>query len=166
MPARGKHGKPKPGFPPFPPPLEIPQERRDSHIPTASTTTYMYCQPRPDGLAENRQQRGWAKLNCRSGPNSVAKRIGLERPGAPRRRTEVGPPSPLDQATPRGRAQETPGRRLRRQRSAAETPRKPRRPPSRARRSPRERRKPRKPSRAPRETPHKFLGKSGGLVGN
>src|SRR5277367_650380 len=73
MPARGKHGKPRTGFPPFPPSLEISQKRRDSHIPTASTTTYI-CQPRPDGPAENRQQRGWAKLNCRSGPNSVAKR--------------------------------------------------------------------------------------------
>jgi hypothetical protein len=73
MPARGKHGKPRTGFPPFPPSLEIPHKRRDSHIPTASTTTYI-CQPRPDGLAENRQPRGWAKLNCRSGPKSVAKR--------------------------------------------------------------------------------------------
>jgi hypothetical protein len=35
MPVRGKHGKPNPGFPPFPPPLEIPQTQRDSHIPTA-----------------------------------------------------------------------------------------------------------------------------------
>jgi hypothetical protein len=38
MSARGKHGKPNAGFPPFPPPLGIPQNRRDSHIPTASTT--------------------------------------------------------------------------------------------------------------------------------
>jgi hypothetical protein len=35
MPVPGKHGKPNPGFPPFPPPLEIPQNQRDSHIPTA-----------------------------------------------------------------------------------------------------------------------------------
>src|SRR3979411_3484326 len=38
MPVRGKHGKPNPGFPPFPPPLEIPQNQRDFHIPTCSTT--------------------------------------------------------------------------------------------------------------------------------
>jgi len=42
MPVRGKHGKPNPGFPPFPPPLEITLKRRDSHIPTASTTVRMY----------------------------------------------------------------------------------------------------------------------------
>jgi hypothetical protein len=38
MPARGKHGKPNPGFPPFPLPLDIPQNRRDFHISAASTT--------------------------------------------------------------------------------------------------------------------------------
>src|ERR1022692_2139647 len=42
MPARGKHGKPRTGFPPFPPPLEITQTRRDSHISTAPTNTYIY----------------------------------------------------------------------------------------------------------------------------
>jgi hypothetical protein len=31
-PGRGKGGKPKAGFPPFPPPLEIPQNPRDSHF--------------------------------------------------------------------------------------------------------------------------------------
>ena len=41
MTARGKHGKPKAGFPPFPPSLEIPQNRRDSHIPTAPTASYI-----------------------------------------------------------------------------------------------------------------------------
>ena len=38
MPAHGKPGKPKAGFPPFPPPLESPQKRRASHIPTAPTS--------------------------------------------------------------------------------------------------------------------------------
>ena len=31
-PGRGKRGKPKAGFPRFPPPLEIPQNPRDSHF--------------------------------------------------------------------------------------------------------------------------------------
>jgi len=31
-PVRGKRGKPKAGFPRFPPPLEIPQKPRDSHF--------------------------------------------------------------------------------------------------------------------------------------
>src|ERR1039458_8734918 len=35
----GKPGKPKAGFPPFPPSLESPQKQRASHIPTASTTS-------------------------------------------------------------------------------------------------------------------------------
>src|SRR6266849_9849743 len=38
-PGRGKRGKPKTGFPRFPPPLEIPQSPRDSHFshsPTAA----------------------------------------------------------------------------------------------------------------------------------
>src|SRR5580704_14379866 len=40
MPARGKHGKPGAGFPPFPPPLEITRTQRDSHISTAPMTIY------------------------------------------------------------------------------------------------------------------------------
>src|ERR1039457_2009292 len=35
----GKPGKPKAGFPPFPPSLASPQKQRPSHIPTASTTS-------------------------------------------------------------------------------------------------------------------------------
>jgi hypothetical protein len=31
-PGGGKRGKPKAGFPPFPPPLETPQNPRDSHF--------------------------------------------------------------------------------------------------------------------------------------
>src|SRR6185369_1647288 len=41
MTARGKHGKPRAGFPPFPPSLEITQTRRDSHISTAPTASYI-----------------------------------------------------------------------------------------------------------------------------
>src|ERR1700722_1047124 len=41
MTARGKHGKPRAGFPPFPPPLEITRTQRDSHISTAPMTTYI-----------------------------------------------------------------------------------------------------------------------------
>ncbi len=37
MPAGGKPGKPKAGFPPFPPSLEISPTPRDFHIPTAPT---------------------------------------------------------------------------------------------------------------------------------
>ena len=58
MPARGKHGKPNPGFPLFPPPLEIPQERRDSHIPTASTTTTLFYLGRPKNLPDNNRPGG------------------------------------------------------------------------------------------------------------
>src|SRR5215210_7193415 len=74
MPARGKHGKPNPVFPPFPPPLEIPQERRDSHIPTAATTTTLFYLGRTEKPARQQQARGWARLNRRSGPGVVAKR--------------------------------------------------------------------------------------------
>src|SRR6476660_8574213 len=41
MTARGKHGKPRAGFPHFPPSLEITQTRRDSHISTAPTAAYI-----------------------------------------------------------------------------------------------------------------------------
>src|ERR1700683_2925965 len=37
-PGRGKRGKPKAGFPPFPPPLEIQHNPLDFHFPTAPTT--------------------------------------------------------------------------------------------------------------------------------
>jgi hypothetical protein len=74
MPVCGKHGKPNQGFPPFPPPLEIAQNRRDSHIPTASTTMFSF-RTGPKNLPYNHQARGWARLNRRSGPGIVAKRI-------------------------------------------------------------------------------------------
>src|ERR1035438_1385150 len=48
MTARGKHGKPTAGFPPFPQALEIPQHRRDSHIPTASAASpYIKVRKKP-----------------------------------------------------------------------------------------------------------------------
>ena len=80
MTARGKPGKPKAGFPPFPPSLESPQNQRPSHIPTASTNgPYIKTtkQGRPNGRAQNHQFGGWAKINCRSGPKSVAKANAL-----------------------------------------------------------------------------------------
>src|SRR5947208_7050890 len=76
MTARGKPGKPKAGFPLFPPSLESPQKQRASHIPTAPTTSPYLTKTkhgRPYGRAENRQLGGWAKTNCRSGPKSLAK---------------------------------------------------------------------------------------------
>src|ERR1035437_7100268 len=77
---RGKGGKPKAGFPAFPLPLETPQNRRAFHIPTAPMTgPYIYGQ-NAKNLAENTQPRGWAKLNCRSGPITVAKRTSLIMP--------------------------------------------------------------------------------------
>src|SRR3569833_3789292 len=38
MTVRGKHGKPRPGFPPYPPPLEIAQNQAIPTFPTASPT--------------------------------------------------------------------------------------------------------------------------------
>src|SRR5881275_1586681 len=79
MTARGKPGKPKAGFPLFPPSLESPQKQRASHIPTAPTTSPYLTKTkhgRPYGRAENRQLGGWAKTNCRSGPKSLAKANG------------------------------------------------------------------------------------------
>lgn len=71
----GKHGKPIAGFPPFPPPLEIPQQRRDSHIPTASTTG-SHLSGQAQNPCPNPQTPGWARINCRSGPSPVAKGNG------------------------------------------------------------------------------------------
>jgi hypothetical protein len=52
MTVRGKPGKPKTGFPPFPPPLEIPRNRRDSHISTASAVV-LYLQAKLKTCPEN-----------------------------------------------------------------------------------------------------------------
>src|SRR5947208_9252966 len=83
MTARGKPGKPKAGFPLFPPSLESPQKQRASHIPTAPTTAPYLTKTkhgRPYGRAENRQLGGWARTNCRSGPKSLAKATKIRHP--------------------------------------------------------------------------------------
>src|SRR5690349_2709625 len=78
MTARGKPGKPKAGFPPFPPSLESPQRLRASHIPTASTADpYIKGrtkQGRPYGRALKPSTRRvgqnklpkWAKSSCQT----------------------------------------------------------------------------------------------------
>ena len=78
MPARGKHGKPTSGFPPFPPPLNIPQLRQDVHIPTAPTIR-PYIKVRLKTPALKPHTWGWAKTNFRSGPSAVAKSSPLRR---------------------------------------------------------------------------------------
>src|SRR4051794_20900259 len=70
--ARGKHGKPTSAFPPFPPSLNIPQQRRDIHISTAPTIR-PYIKVRLKTPALKPYTWGWAKLNFRSGPSAVAK---------------------------------------------------------------------------------------------
>jgi hypothetical protein len=57
MPVGGKHGKPEAGFPPFPPPLEIPQNQRDSHIPTATTTVPIKVRPEKQNLIRHQRPR-------------------------------------------------------------------------------------------------------------
>ena len=76
MTVRGKHGKAKPRLPPFPPLLEITEKQRDFHIPTASAAIPIQEVGTTKPAAKH-QPRGWAKLNCRSGPNIVAKRKSL-----------------------------------------------------------------------------------------
>src|SRR4051794_5451818 len=70
--ARGKHGKPTSAFPPFPPSLNIPQQRRDIHISTPPTIR-PYIKVRLKTPALKPYTWGWAKLNFRSGPSAVAK---------------------------------------------------------------------------------------------
>ena len=73
MPARGKHGKPKAGFPPFPPPLEIPQKQRDFHIPTASDDDIIYAsqglrpgsKPSANRVGQIKLPK-WAKFSCQT----------------------------------------------------------------------------------------------------
>jgi transposase InsO family protein len=73
MTARGKRGKPKrvshPSHRPW-------KSLRDSHIPTASTTS-SYEKARPNSRAHRINNFGWAKLNRRSGPSALAKRTVL-----------------------------------------------------------------------------------------
>src|SRR6476620_4612778 len=76
MTARGKPGKPKAGFPPFPPSLENPQTQRVSHIPTASTTGPYIRNISKAGLRPSRKPSTrrvgqnklpkWAKISCQS----------------------------------------------------------------------------------------------------
>ena len=69
LPVRGKHGRPKLGFPSshrlwksgFPQSPQLPP-------------LFISIRSRLNSQTFNRQQIGWAKINCRSGPNSVAKR--------------------------------------------------------------------------------------------
>src|SRR5678816_1822753 len=101
MAARGKPGKPKAGFPPFPPSLESPQMQRASHIPTAPTTNpYSGKTERPSraGLTagpktvnlrvgQNKLPK-WARSSCQThGYNSVGAGIGVAQ------RTVPGPGS-------------------------------------------------------------------------
>src|SRR4051794_32271756 len=84
MTVRGKHGKPKAGFPPFPLPLEIPQNRRDFHIPTASATTIWTwtgpktCpKPSTQGVGQNKLPN-WAKCSCQTHQNVCAIRDSVQ----------------------------------------------------------------------------------------
>src|SRR3954470_4137630 len=88
--ARGKHGKPTSAFPPFPPSLNIPQQRRDIHISTAPTIR-PYIKVRLKTPALKPYTWGWAKLNFRSGPSAVAKsnRAYPGRPAIGREITEL-----------------------------------------------------------------------------
>jgi hypothetical protein len=72
MAARGKHGKPTTGFPPFPPSLETPQRRRAFHIPTASVTVLytrqgLTASPKTSaqGVGQIKMPK-WAKISCQT----------------------------------------------------------------------------------------------------
>jgi hypothetical protein len=73
MTVRGKPGKPNPGFPPFPPPLEIAEA-----IPTFPPLRRLFLYK---GEAKPPHRRinnlGWAKLNRRNGPSGLAKRTDI-----------------------------------------------------------------------------------------
>src|SRR5690242_527253 len=77
MTARGKPGKPKAGFPPFPPSLESPQKQRASHIPTASTTGPLYKkkdkQGRPSAEPKTVNSEGGPKQTAEVGQNHLPK---------------------------------------------------------------------------------------------
>jgi hypothetical protein len=67
----GKPGKPKSGFSTLP--TALGNRIGDFHISTASTTIPIYkVRPNPPRLRIN--NLGWARINRRSGPISVAKR--------------------------------------------------------------------------------------------
>src|ERR1043166_7090368 len=77
MTARGKPGKPKTRFPPFPPSLESSQSQRASHIPTASTTVLyigktlskagLTAEPKPSTrrVGQNKLPK-WTKITCQT----------------------------------------------------------------------------------------------------
>jgi len=73
MTVRGKPGKPTPGFPPFPPPLEIAPRFPHSH---RFDDFFLYqSEAKQPPLRFN--NLGWAKLNRRNGPSALAKRTRL-----------------------------------------------------------------------------------------
>src|SRR4051794_34816061 len=87
MTARGKPGKPKAGFPPFPPSLESPQKQRASHIPTATTTAPLYKkedkQGRPSAEPKTVNSEGGPKQTAEVGQNQLPKpvRVSTTRQG-------------------------------------------------------------------------------------
>jgi hypothetical protein len=66
----GKPGKPKTGFPLYPPSLEIAARFPHSH--RSDDSSYIKVRPKPPHRRIN--NLGWAKLNRRNGPSGLAKR--------------------------------------------------------------------------------------------
>ncbi len=99
MTVRGKPGKPNPGFPLFPPPLEIAARFPHSHRPT---TLPNKGEAKPPHRRIN--NLGWAKLNRRNGPSGLAKRSSPFERHANRLRssghvaTDVITQSPIEEA--------------------------------------------------------------------
>jgi transposase InsO family protein len=76
----GKPGKPKTGFPLYPPSLEIAARFPYSH--RSDDSSYIKVRPKPPHRRIN--NLGWAKLNRRNGPSGLAKRKAvIERRGKP-----------------------------------------------------------------------------------
>jgi len=89
MTVRGKPGKPKARFPLFPPPLEI-AVRFPHSTPLRRLETYIKERAKSPSLGIN--NLGWAQLNRRNGPDTLAKRTP---PVNPSLRRGMGPaPSP------------------------------------------------------------------------
>src|ERR1039458_2565312 len=83
----GKPGKPKAGFPPFPPSLESPQKQRASHIPTASTTS-PYLKER---LSRAGLTAGPKTVISEGGPQQTAEVGQNHLPNAKAEATELAP---------------------------------------------------------------------------
>ena len=67
----GNRGKPKAGFPPFPPPLgNLANSARDSHIPTAPTTVYMVQETKP-------RRRTTGRRGDRAPPSRLGEQKGI-----------------------------------------------------------------------------------------